>query len=142
MIFREKIKDHWRGTLSLSQHHELTDQGTGDTCTNNESSACNCIRSPENSTQQYSCPDTSHKKVFARCCNLEKKTKKTFGNNKSLLQFKIKYEHSCRCVSEDEKLAKIVSAVNSNDYVDQITSMVKNVFTSVNVQYVCIVVCI
>lgn len=38
------------------------------------------------------------------------------------------------CIDEDEKLAEIVSALESNEYVDQMTCMVNNVFSSVNIQ--------
>jgi hypothetical protein len=37
-------------------------------------------------------------------------------------------------IDEDEKLAEVVSAIESNDYVDEISSVVHDVFASVNVQ--------
>lgn len=40
----------------------------------------------------------------------------------------------CTCIDEDEKLTEIVSALESNEYVDQMTCLVNDVFTSVYIQ--------
>ena len=38
------------------------------------------------------------------------------------------------CIDEDEKLAEIVSALDSHEYIDSMTGMIDDVFTSVNVE--------
>ena len=38
------------------------------------------------------------------------------------------------CIDEDEKLAEFVCALDSHEYIDSMTGMINDVFTSVNVE--------